>query len=161
MGTLTASRFLTDAAAVERKTAELYKALAERFPEDEEFVALFKRLSDEEYVHERALMMLMRIVLGMKEKVTIDPKFADICASLSNQMDKAIAMLAEGRPITVESALKLSLRIETTLIEEQSSDIIETDSPEFQRTLKVLRVQTNKHKDRLIEFMEKRGVPAS
>lgn len=156
MGTLTAHKFLTDAAIIEKKAGELYSALADRFEDDPDTSALFERLSEEEYVHERALMMLERIARGIKEEVRIDPKFEDLCRTLGDQLDRAIAMLAAGRPITVESALNLALRVESTLIEEQSSEIIETDSPEFQRTLKVLRVQTTQHKERLVEFMEKR-----
>ena len=156
MASVTPMKFLQDSALIERKTGELYDAFAKRFAGDTEVAELFKSLSEDEYHHERALLLLERILRGFNGEIKVSPDFGPMAENLLQSLNKALSMLGEGKSITLESALNLALRIESTMIEEQDSNLIETESNEFRKTLKMLRNQTGEHRARLMAFIDRR-----
>lgn len=155
MGAITQNKFLTDVGAIERKAAELYAEFAARFSHQPEIKAFFSTLSDEEYDHERAIMLLTRIIRGFDGKLEINPKFNQISTSLIENLDKAIEMMRSGKAISLVSALTISLRIETSMIEELDTDLIDTDSAELLKTFKMLNHHTGEHKKRITDLLEK------
>lgn len=149
----TAITFINKCKEVERKVGDLYGEFSRRFTHDAEIEDLFSTLSEEEYRHAASLEMVGRVLLGFKGRVEVSEEAARLAEVICGDVDKVLTMLRGGKEISLSTALAMALKIESTIIENQAEGMLDTDSPELEKTFKMLRDQTCQHKERLKEFM--------
>lgn len=153
--------FLKKSMEIETKIGDLYKVFAARFEENAQAKALFLSLADEEFNHARALQLLERIMRTFDGEVAVAVNFDEMADALLTDLDRALALLAQGRAVTLETALAMAAKIEANMIEEQRSSMLSTDNVEMLKTLTFLRVETERHKERLAEFLDEVKAAAS
>lgn len=153
----TPTLFLQEAAHLEGKVATLYRKLAERFGGDPELSDLFERLADEEESHKAAFLMLVRVLHGFAGGVSVKERFDLLARAMAADLDRALAMLDGGRELSPEDALKLAVKLESTLIESHGTSLLETSSEDLQKTLGVIHGESQAHRDRLLEFVRLRS----
>jgi rubrerythrin len=148
--------FISKSIEIERKTAELYAEFARRFAGDSEAAELFSCLADEEQAHAKSLEFVDRVLRGFKGRLEVTALFDEVADALLRDLGRALQLLRDGKPISVETAVSLATKIEASMIEEQRVGLIETDSVELLKTFKMLSSQTDGHKERLRAFAEGR-----
>lgn len=150
----TAINFIGKCKEIERKVGDLYAEFAKRFTHDGEIEALFSELSEEEYRHAASLELVGRVLLGFKGRADVTEEAERLAEVIGSDVDKVLKMLWAGREISLSTALSMALKIESTIIENQAEGMIFTDSPELEKTFRMLRGETCRHREKLKSFLD-------
>jgi|GEM_PF-1190062 len=140
--------------AVEKTAAEIYKSLANFFPDEQAF---FMQLCHEEEDHAAILSMskLYKMLSRLPENIVPD-SMQDISEALSlgNEIRGRLATL----DISLKEALGLAYRLEKSVAEEHLQSVLEeeTDSETIEK-LKRLRAESVSHAERILNLMQSKG----
>lgn len=145
--------FIARCIEIERRVGDLYLEFSRRFTHDAEIEELFGRLAEEEYSHAGALELVSRVLRGFKGRAVVSEEAVRISGVIIADLDKALAMLKEGREISVSTAIGMAMKLESTMIENQAEGMIDSDSQELIKTFSMLRDQTSEHKERLRNYL--------
>jgi rubrerythrin len=139
---------------VEKSAAEIYKSLADIFPQERAF---FMGICHEEEDHAAILSMskLYKMLSRLPENIV--PESMNVISealSLSNEIKGRIA----AEDISLKEALSLAFRMEKSLAEEHLQLVLsnETDSETIEK-LKKLRAESMNHADRILSLMNRKG----
>lgn len=149
--------YLSTAAEIEGKIAALYRAIAERFPDDLELVDFFTRMAEEEDSHRNAFLMLIRVMRGFDGEVEVEQRFEQMSIAMNRDLDRALRLLQRGFPLDPGKALEIVVKLEMTLIESHGGILLVTTSAELKKTLDMLTRGSVLHKKRLEEFAASRA----
>lgn len=151
-----AEEVLGIAVKIERKAAEVYRLLYDRFREDNMAGYLWYSLALEEDGHAdfiEAEMKMLKTVPDAFGEVTVEA--APLLASLK-MMEDAASHIREN-PVTLEKAVCLALQIEENMVEKKYADLIEIVSPSLKRIFQELTKMSD-HAERLETVARKLGL---
>ncbi|MGL1935943.1 MAG: hypothetical protein OCD01_13020 [Fibrobacterales bacterium] len=148
--------FLNSAIRLEHLAAELYLCFYHQFEEDASF---WWHLVLEEKNHASILSFAQTIETnsGLPEPLQ---RFLE--TELQTPITALEGLISQVRtePVTREKAFNLALYVEVGLGEGQFQSIIDMDSPnEMMKIFKQLKDEDGLHRDRIVEYMEKAGIP--
>jgi len=151
-----ALELLSVAIKIERKAADIYRLLHDRFREDEMASYLWYSLSMEEEGHAAFIEAEMNMLNSSPDafgETTVD--VAPILASLKMMEDAERDI--RGNPVTLEKAVSLALKIEEEMVEKKYGNLVEIVSPSLKRVFSDL-IEMSDHVELLNDFAKKMGI---
>ncbi len=141
-------RFVRDCCYLERRLGTLYSRLAETL-DDEKAAQLCAVLAAEEEAHAQSLELLQRLLARSADCQTLVPGAQLDARTMRRGLDTAHAMLDAGKRIGTAEALRLAIRIEASGFESLGVNQISGGDAEVERTLRMLQVADQTHRERL------------
>lgn len=141
-------RFVRDCCNLERRLGTLYSRLAETVG-DEKTAQLFVTLAGEEESHAQSLELLRRLLARSEDRQLLAPGAQADAGHMRRGLDTALTMLDAGKSIGAAEALRLTIRIESSGFETLGENQIIDGDAEFERTLRMLQVADQTHRERL------------
>lgn len=146
---MTPLAFLHACAELEQSVGDLYRRFAQSLTAHPSTGRLFLELADQEDTHARAMQLMPRLMLGAMGSTTVGGDAEKVAGAMRADLARAKAMLDAGREVTAEGALRVAIRLESSMLEAHSPHFIETDSERLRRTAHMLATDTHQHKLKL------------
>lgn len=142
---------------VETRLAKLYKLFSEKFAEDAEAAFVFYRMSMEERSHASLIQYQLRLA---KQNPKLFPAVPfDLDTTLAEKA-KLTRILDRCGVLDLEGAVATGLQLETAYFESHCRAAAAASVPELSRLLASLGAGDEAHIKNLIDFAQRRGLPA-
>lgn len=130
---------------------DLYELFSQKIPKEKDF---WKRLSEEESKHAYWLEVLEMNM--QKENITLNDDNRFNFALIKTSLDHVKESLDDFRQIEISffDALSFASDIENSMIEKKFFEVFYGQSDDFDRVMKLLKEETEKHSQRIQEKLE-------
>ena len=135
----------------EEAIAALYKAYADKFPDDQDF---WMGLSDEELHHAQWLRKLRDLIMKGMAKLN-EGRFKVEPIERSIKYIEGYTRQAKNEEMTMLSALSVASDIEHALLEKKFLEIYTSDDERVAKTIETLQAATNAHRIMIDEYLDR------
>jgi rubrerythrin len=146
-----AFRLLSD---MESAIGDLYTEWAAAFDEDREAALLFKRMATEEAGHARLVEYQRRMI---RKNPTLSSDVDMDLGVIAAALQEVRALRESSRPPAVADAVRIALRLETSVAESHYRNSVRKVHVEMEQLLSSLGGEDKAHFDRLKAFAKARG----
>ncbi len=143
---------MRDMAGLELALAELYGALAERFPEDRE---MWLGIRQQEEGHAESIGRLADLIATHPEQFRHGRPFNSVAVRLVRGSVATYLDQAQRGQLPREKALFAARDIENSVLEANYGQIVSTDNVEYRRAMEKIAAETRDHRDALASTIAK------
>lgn len=143
------SDFLRSCADAERLVGDLYRALAQAFPEHPQARRLFLALAQDEEAHARTFDFLRSVAKDHEGRVAVKEAFAGNVERLRKGIGRILAALGAEGGIPLREALDWAILAESATLERDKGAFVEVGGAEFRNLLKGLVTSDEGHRRQL------------